>query len=126
MDNFIDGIIAHGPRVWQAPCVTAAASPRKMLANRRSIRYNVYLHDTIYVIVFHFRKGGGRSFRRNGPRRYMKQTDELRPAGAPLWTRDFTIITLGSVVSMLGNAMSGFALSLLVLDYTESSQLYAL
>ena len=56
----------------------------------------------------------------------MKQTDELRPAVALLWTRDFTIITLGSVVSMLGNAMSGFALSLLVLDYTESSLLYAI
>ena len=56
----------------------------------------------------------------------MKQTDEIRPAVAPLWTRDFTIITLGSVVSMLGNAMSGFALSLLVLDYTESSLLYAI
>ena len=25
----------------------------------------------------------------------------------PLWTRDFTIITLGSVISMFGNAMSG-------------------
>ena len=44
----------------------------------------------------------------------------------PLWTRDFTIITLGSVVSMFGNAMSGFALSLLVLDYTDSSFFYAL
>lgn len=43
-----------------------------------------------------------------------------------LWTKDFTIITLGSVVSMLGNAMSGFAMSLLVLDYTDSSFLYAL
>ena len=126
MDNFVVDIIAHGPRVWQAPCVPAAAPPRKMLANRRSIRYNVYLHDTIYVMLFHFRKGGGRPFRRNGPCRYMKQTDELRPAVAPLWTRDFTIITLGSVVSMLGNAMSGFALSLLVLDYTESSLLYAI
>lgn len=44
----------------------------------------------------------------------------------PLWTRDFTIITLGSVVSMLGNAMSGFAMSLLVLDYTKSALLYAI
>lgn len=44
----------------------------------------------------------------------------------PLWTRDFTIITLGSVVSMLGNAMSGFALSLLVLDYTDNPLLYAI
>lgn len=48
-----------------------------------------------------------------------------QPAGR-LWTRDFTIITLGSVVSMLGNSMSGFALSLLVLDYTGSSLLYAI
>lgn len=43
-----------------------------------------------------------------------------------LWTRDFTIITLGSVISMLGNAMSGFAMSLLVLDYTQSNLLYAI
>lgn len=52
------------------------------------------------------------------------RTEPIRPA--PLWTRDFTIITLGSVVSMAGNSMSGFALSLLVLDYTESSLLYAI
>lgn len=43
-----------------------------------------------------------------------------------LWTRDFTIITLGSVVSMLGNTLSGFALGLLVLDYTKSTFFYAL
>ena len=43
----------------------------------------------------------------------------------PLWTRNFTILTLGTVVSMLGNAISGFALSLLVLDYTGSTLLYA-
>lgn len=43
-----------------------------------------------------------------------------------LWTRDFIIITLGSVVSMLGNAMSGFAMSLMVLDYSESTLLYAI
>lgn len=43
-----------------------------------------------------------------------------------LWTRDFTIITVGSMVSMLGNSLSGFAMSLLVLDYTQSSLLYAL
>lgn len=43
-----------------------------------------------------------------------------------LWTRDFTIITLGSVVSMFGNSMSGFAMSLLVLDYTSSPILYAI
>lgn len=43
-----------------------------------------------------------------------------------LWTRDFTIITLGTVVSMLGNALSGFAIGLLVLDYTGSTFLYAM
>lgn len=44
----------------------------------------------------------------------------------PLWTRDFTIITLGSVVSMLGNNLSGFAMSLKVLDIKESTPYYAL
>ena len=44
----------------------------------------------------------------------------------PLWTRDFTIITLGSVVSMLGNALSGFAMILMVLDISKSTLLYAI
>ena len=43
-----------------------------------------------------------------------------------LWTKDFTIITIGSLVSMLGNTMSGFAMSLLVLDYTGSTLAYAI
>ena len=43
-----------------------------------------------------------------------------------LWTKDFTIITLGSVVSMLGNALSGFAMSLMVLDISGSTFLYAI
>ena len=43
-----------------------------------------------------------------------------------LWTKNFTIITLGTVVSMLGNAISGFAIGLLVLDYTQSTFLFAL
>ncbi len=51
----------------------------------------------------------------------MSETPETKP----LWTRDFTILTLGSVVSMFGNVMSGFAMSLLVLDYTASTFLYA-
>ena len=29
-----------------------------------------------------------------------------------LWTKDFTTITLGSVVSMMGNSIAGFAMSL--------------
>ncbi len=43
-----------------------------------------------------------------------------------LWTKDFSILTLGSVVSMFGNALSGFAISLLVLDYTSSPAYYAI
>lgn len=43
-----------------------------------------------------------------------------------LWTRDFTIITIGSVISMLGNSLVGFAMSLMVLDYTKSTLLYAI
>lgn len=43
-----------------------------------------------------------------------------------LWTRNFTIITIGTVVSVLGSAVAGFALGLLVLDYTGSTFLYAL
>lgn len=43
-----------------------------------------------------------------------------------LWTRDFTIITLGSVVSMVGGNMSGFAISIMVLDNTGSTFLYVL
>ena len=58
-----------------------------------------------------------------------EQIDPLQPGIPtvyPLWTRDFTIITLGTVVSMLGSAVSGFAIGLLVLDYTDSVLLYAL
>ena len=47
-----------------------------------------------------------------------------QPPGA-LWTRDFTIITLGTVVSMLGSALAWFAMDLMVLDYTGSTLLFA-
>ena len=55
-------------------------------------------------------------------------TNPPNPAGSTnkLWTRDFTIITIGSVISMLGNSLVGFAMSLMVLDYTNSSMLYAI
>ena len=43
-----------------------------------------------------------------------------------LWTYDFTVITIGSFISLVGNAMSNFALSLVVLDYTGSTFLYML
>ena len=42
-----------------------------------------------------------------------------------LWTKDFTILTIGTVISMLGNAVAGFAIGLLVLDKTDSVLLYA-
>ena len=45
---------------------------------------------------------------------------------AGLWTRDFTIITIGSLVSLVGNMLSGFAISIMVLDMTESTFLYVL
>lgn len=51
--------------------------------------------------------------------------EEKKTGKTKLWTRDFTIITAGSVVSMFGNAMSGFAMSLMVLDISESTLLYA-
>ena len=43
-----------------------------------------------------------------------------------LWTKDYTILTVGTVISMLGNAVAGFAIGLLVLDKTDSVFLYAL
>ncbi len=43
-----------------------------------------------------------------------------------LWTWDFTIITLGSVISLIGGLLSSFAMSVMVLDYTGSVFLYAL
>ena len=43
-----------------------------------------------------------------------------------LWTRDFTILTFGSVVSVFGNTLSGFAINLMVLDYSNSVFLFVL
>lgn len=51
------------------------------------------------------------------------QKNKVRPS---LWTRDFTILTLGSVVSMVGSTLSWFAISIMVLDYTGSTFLYVL
>ncbi len=45
---------------------------------------------------------------------------------APLWTRNFTIITLGTVVSLMGNTLVGFAMALKVLDYTGSALYYSI
>ena len=43
-----------------------------------------------------------------------------------LWSYDFTVITIGSFVSLVGSTLSNFALSLVVLDYTGSTFLYML
>ena len=43
-----------------------------------------------------------------------------------LWTKDFTILTVGSMISMLGSAFSSFAVCLMVLEFTKSTFLYAL
>ncbi|MCL1964226.1 MAG: MFS transporter [Firmicutes bacterium] len=42
-----------------------------------------------------------------------------------LWTKNFIIITLGTLVSALGNAISAFSIALIVLRYTESTFLFA-
>ena len=44
----------------------------------------------------------------------------------PLWTRDFTILTAGTVVSMFGNALAYFAMDLMVLDITGSTLMFAI
>lgn len=46
--------------------------------------------------------------------------------GQRLWTRNFTIITIGSAVSMIGANLSGFILGIMVLDYTGSTLLYSI
>lgn len=43
-----------------------------------------------------------------------------------LWTRDFTIITIATSISMLGSSACGFAIGVMVLDFTDSVFLYAL
>lgn len=49
-----------------------------------------------------------------------------RSSSPRLWTRDFSIITVGSFISMAGNTLAGFAISIMVLDVTGSTFLYAL
>ncbi|MEG1705954.1 MAG: MFS transporter, partial [Clostridia bacterium] len=43
-----------------------------------------------------------------------------------LWTKNFTIVTLGSFVSMIGHCCVNYALSFLAYDRTESAFLYSL
>ena len=43
-----------------------------------------------------------------------------------LWTKNFSIITIGTIISMMGNAVSNFALGLVVFNNTKSTLLYSL
>lgn len=43
----------------------------------------------------------------------------------PLWNKNFTIITIGSLISMLGSAVAGWAMGLLVYAETENSVAFA-
>ncbi len=43
-----------------------------------------------------------------------------------LWTKNFSIITIGTIISMMGNAVSNFALGLVVYNNTNSTLLYSL
>ena len=43
-----------------------------------------------------------------------------------LWSKNFTLITIGTIISMLGNSVMGFAFGLMVFDLTDSTFLYSL
>lgn len=43
-----------------------------------------------------------------------------------LWTKNFSIVTIGTIISMMGNAVSNFALGLVVYNNTNSTLLYSL
>lgn len=43
-----------------------------------------------------------------------------------LWTKNFSIITIGTIISMMGNAVTNFALGLVVYNNTQSTLLYSL
>ena len=40
-----------------------------------------------------------------------------------LWSRDFTIITIGTLISAIGGTAMSFAFSLVVFDNTDSTML---
>lgn len=50
----------------------------------------------------------------------------MKTTRSRLWTRDFTIITIGSMISYFGNSVAGYAMSLVTLDFTGSIFLYSL
>lgn len=50
---------------------------------------------------------------------------ELKPKYR-LWTKDFTLITVGTINSMMGHCVASFCLGLVVFDETNSTLLYAI
>lgn len=86
--------------------------------NPKNLMYVIILNIG-YLKIFHFNLGV-----------HMNKNEDIKKETGiyenPLWTKDFTIITLGTVISKLGNAISGFAMSLLVLDLYKSTLMYAL
>lgn len=50
---------------------------------------------------------------------------KTKTKGPKLWSKNFTILTLGSFVSMLGNSVSGYIISLMIFDMTGSVFLFS-
>ena len=50
----------------------------------------------------------------------------MRSSMHKLWTKNFTIITFGTIISMFGSAASNFALGLIIFEKTNSPFLYSL
>lgn len=51
---------------------------------------------------------------------------KIKEKAPKLWSKNFTILTLGSFVSMLGNSVSGYIISLMIFDMTGSVFLFSL
>lgn len=50
---------------------------------------------------------------------------KIKEKAPRLWSKNFTILTLGSFVSMLGNSVSGYIISLMIFDMTGSVFLFS-
>lgn len=50
---------------------------------------------------------------------------KIKEKSPKLWGKNFTILTLGSFVSMLGNSVSGYIISLMIFDMTGSVFLFS-
>lgn len=57
--------------------------------------------------------------------KFMEKTMKVKAKAPRLWSKNFTILTLGSFVSMLGNSVSGYIISLMIFDMTGSVFLFS-